>query len=352
MLGKRIVTFDWLRGLAVVFMIQCHALVLLLESTRTEPLFKWLVKLDGLVAPSFIFSAGFSLALVQARGAASGGRWSRVKKTGRRLFEVLAVATLVNWMWFPVFRQPKWLWRLDILHCIGLSLLLALPLLAWLAPKPRVLSGVSLALALAVFGVSPLLEKSAGGWDWMLNQTTGAVFPLLPWAGYVYLGASAGAVAAQGDLSKLVRWLLLIGAIGAAIWQAADFFRDLYPAHNFWVTNPANAAQRWTIVIGLVLAFLAAPLRFLAAFGGTSMAAYFFHEALLYKGFFGYSSFDSHFHQSAGWPLYFALTALLIAMTFGLVVVTDKLYRKLDAKLSAPKATPEPEAQGAQASTS
>ena len=52
--------------------------------------------LDGLVAPAFIFSAGFFLALVQVRGASTGSRRQRVLKTLRRLAEVLFVATLVN----------------------------------------------------------------------------------------------------------------------------------------------------------------------------------------------------------------------------------------------------------------
>jgi len=343
--AARVQAFDWLRGLAVLFMIQCHAMVLLLPDLKDQPLFRTLVRLDGLVAPAFIFSAGFSLALVQVRGAASGGpRWPRVRKTLRRIGEVLAVATLVNWMWFPIFREPKWLLRLDILHCIGLSLLLALPLLVLLAPRPRVLRWVTLALAALTFGLSPLLEH-APPLDWLLNNNGGSVFGLLPWAGYVYLGASAGATAGLGQLWALVRWLAMIGLAGAAIWIATPWFRDLYPPHQFWVTNPANCAQRWTVIMGVLLLLLwfeqkgaglvkSAPVRFVSAFGGTSMAAYFFHEALLYfrlplVGF----SFNAWWGKSCDWPKYWALTALLIGITYLLVLLTDRVYRKVDAKL-------------------
>ena len=346
--AARVQAFDWLRGLAVLFMIQCHAMVLLLPSFKDEPLFRTLVRLDGLVAPAFIFSAGFSLALVQVRGAGgTGPRWPRIRKTLRRIGEVLAVATLVNWMWFPIFREPKWLLRLDILHCIGLSLLLALPVLVLLAPRPRVLRWVALGLAAATFGISPLLEQ-APGLDWLLNTSTGSVFGLLPWAGYVYLGASAGATAGLGDLWALVRWLAMIGLAGAAIWIATPWFKELYPPHNFWVTNPANCAQRWTVIMGALLALLwfeqkggklskSAPVAFITAFGSSSMAAYFFHEALLYYrlplvGF----SFNAWWGQSCGWPKYWALTALLISCTYVLVRVTDKVYRRIDAP---PKAT-------------
>ena len=350
--GARVQAFDWLRGLAVLFMIQCHAMVLLLPALKDEPLFRTLVRLDGLVAPSFTFAAGFSLALVQVRGAAGGARWVRVLKTLRRLGEVLAVATLVNWMWFPIFREPHWLFRLDILHCVGLSLLVALPVMVVLAPRPKVLRWVALALAAVTFGISPLLEHGAWPFDWLLNSTTGSVFPLLPWAGYVYLGASAGATAALGDLWALVRWIAMIGVVGAGMWIASPWFASIYPPHNFWVTNPANCAQRWTIIVGVMLLLIgfeqlgarwvkSPPVRFVTVFGSSSMAAYFFHQELLYyRPWPFYFSFNAWWGSTCGWGKYWALSGLLIGLTFVAVVLTDRVYRFVDQRLpSLPKAT-------------
>jgi uncharacterized membrane protein len=115
--GARIHAFDWLRGLAVVVMIQTHSLVLLQKALEAEPLYRWLVRIDGLVAPSFIFSAGFALALVQVRLAAQGASAAAgAKKSLKRIAEVLLVASLINAIWFRVLREPKWLLRVDILH--------------------------------------------------------------------------------------------------------------------------------------------------------------------------------------------------------------------------------------------
>src|SRR3954452_11781281 len=139
----RVRAFDWLRGIAVLVMIQTHALVLLEPGLRAGPFWTRLQWVDGLVAPAFLFSAGFSLALVQVRGAASGMRAMRVRKTLRRLGEVLLVATLLNWMWFPISPEPRCIFDIAIPHCIGLSLLLALPIFALLSPRPRLLSWVS-----------------------------------------------------------------------------------------------------------------------------------------------------------------------------------------------------------------
>ena len=343
-LGKRVQSFDWLRGLAVLFMVQCHALVLLKPELRTSPFCKSLLSLDGLVAPSFIFSAGFSLALVQVRGASAGSRWIRVLKTLRRIGEVLAVATLVNWAWFPLFREPIRFLRVDILHCIGLSLLLALPLLALLAPWPKILRWVALALALTVFAISPLFETTEGFLALFLNHTRDAPFPLLPWAGYVYLGASAGATAALGDLRTLVLWIVMLLLLGAGLWLFMPELFAAYPPHHPWDTNIANAAHRWTKVMGLVLIFLGLeyrltratttlPFKVLSVFGTSSLAAYFFHQMLLFYRLFGHLSFNAFFSDRADWPLYWLLTALLLSMTYGLLWLTDKAYRWVDARL-------------------
>ncbi|HEX8825464.1 MAG TPA: heparan-alpha-glucosaminide N-acetyltransferase domain-containing protein [Archangium sp.] len=71
---ERVRAIDWLRGIAVLFMIQCHALVLLRPELRQSHTTKLLLKLDGLVAPAFLFSAGFALAMLLVRSAAGGRR--------------------------------------------------------------------------------------------------------------------------------------------------------------------------------------------------------------------------------------------------------------------------------------
>ena len=335
--GSRILAFDWLRGIAVVVMIQTHALTLLRPDLRTGPLWERLQWIDGLVAPAFIFSAGFSLALVQVRGAATGPRWPRVRRTLRRLGEVLLVATLVNWMWFPLLREPRWIFRIDILHCIGLSLLIALPILAALAARPLVLRWVALALAAAAFALSPLAEHVRGPLASLANGSTGSVFPLLPWAGYVYLGASAGATAAAGDARALARWTAGLLVAGIVLWILTPQLSAIYPPHEFWVTNPANHARRWTQVCGLVLLLMAAelspgrwrvsvPVRFVEVFGTSSLAGYFFHQMLLYKQIGGFS-FDAVWGKHCDWPQYALLTILLMACTFVLTWAMDRVYR-------------------------
>ena len=85
-----------------------------------------------------------------------------------------------------------------------------------------------------------------------------------------------------------------ICAAGIAIWIATPFFQSAYGAHDFWVTNPANCARRFTQVTGVALLLLALervagatlqrsiPIRFIEVFGTSSLAGYFYLESLLF----------------------------------------------------------------------
>src|SRR2546427_11641350 len=185
------------------------------------------------------------MAVTQVRAPSAPGaaeaRRRRMLRTLRRLAEVLLVGILVNWMWSPIFREPRWILRMDILPCIGLSLLLALPILFALAPHPRALRWASLLLAAAVFGVSPLAEPLGPPWNRFLNQHSDAVFPLLPWPGYVYLGAAIGSATAEKGPRGAAVWLAALAAAGLVVWSLTPWFSPLHPPRHFWGMKLPNA---------------------------------------------------------------------------------------------------------------
>jgi uncharacterized membrane protein len=343
--SPRVKAFDWLRGLAVLFMIETHALVLLRPELRTSWEGRHLNWLNGLVAPSFIFAAGFSLALVQVRGA-QGQRWPRVRRSLRRIGEVMAVGLLINAIWFPWRQEPAWLLRLDILSCIGVSLLLAMPLLAGLARRPAVLCVLSLLVALGLFLVAPYGERVTGPWADLLNShgPHNAVFPLLPWTGYVFLGASVGALAAGGSVHRIQAFLACIAGIGAGLSLLSPYLATAYPPHSFHVSNPGNHGQRFLIVslvlIGLLL--LESRLserwrqglwvRFVETLGMSSLAGYFFHEMLIY-GQVGGISFAGLARDKLGWGLYLVSWVGLVLVTTLLLKGMEWVYPRYEALL-------------------
>jgi uncharacterized membrane protein len=352
--AARVKAFDWLRGLAVLVMIECHAMVLLRKELLASRPAAWMDWLNGLVAPSFIFAAGFSLALTQVRTASSGApRRARLLRTLRRIAEVLAVGTLINWVWFPISVEPRWLLRVDILQCIGVSLLFALPLFAALARRPQALVAASLGVAGVLFFVAPFADGYRGPMQDWINKTGPwqTVFPLLPWAGWIFLGGALGALAAAASLSAVRRLLLGLALASLGVWLLGPLWLRLYPPHAFWLTDPANSAQRCFFVALLLLGLLALearatassrasfPVRFVEVFGTSSLAAYFFHQMLLYYQVRGVS-LAGVAGGRCGWLGYAALTTAVVATTAALAAVTDRLYRWLDGPRGAAPMTP------------
>ena len=329
---QRLLAVDWLRGLAVLFMVQCHAMWLLTPALRASPGARALSRLDSLVAPAFLFSAGFALALLLVRAAAKGPVAPRARKNLRRAGEVLAAATLVNAMWFNLWREPKWIVRMDILHCVGVSLVLCLALTVALVRAPAVLRAVALSLALAVFFAAPLAEPVRGPWAGLLNRSGEAVFPLVPWLGFALLGVWVGAVAAREGRAGMARALGLLVVLGTAGWALAGPLRALYPPHAFSVTNPSDSARRVAWVALVLLGLMALEPRAAAQpgrvrlvverFGTASLAAYVLHEGLLFYRVFGLS-FSRFFADSVGWGLYWVLTVALLVLTYGGILALD-----------------------------
>ena len=92
----------------------------------------------------------------------------------------------------------------------------------------------------------------------------------------------------SGNALALIPVHMLLGIL---LWLRTGTLAAAYPPHEFWKSNPANHAQRWTQVCAIVLALLAAErlarmrgpaVRVVEVFGTSSLAAYFFHLMLLY----------------------------------------------------------------------
>lgn len=348
----RIQAFDWLRGIAVLVMVQTHAVQLLRADLRDAKGFHWVDFIDGLVAPAFLFAAGFSLSLVQVRAAAGGERKARLGKSFQRVLEVLLVATLLNALWFPVLQQPHWLYRLDILHCLGLSLLVALPIVWALAARPALVSVALGVLAVLSFGAAPFGEAVTGWPARFFNEASGSTFPLLPWCGHVFMGAAVGAFVASGR-KRLAIAVVTTAVVGFAVWKLTPWLTPLYPKHVVWRTGPGPHALRMMYVCLISLTLMAAELRiadrlqrvraFIDTFGQNSLAAYVFHLLFLFYEPVGGASFRAQWGGALNYAQLGLASVALVALTnfavHGLVVF-QRAQEKRIGQPTSPREAP------------
>lgn len=201
---KRFYFIDQFRGWAVLFMIETHVLKAFLNTNlRSSVSYKALDFINGLVAPAFLFIAGFAFAIVAVR------KWDDYLRLGRPFWQqfrrYLFVGLVGYLLHLPGFSLPhlvatlRWnernvFWGVDVLQCIAFSLLLMLLLVPVLRRQKRFFIFLALAaLALALLtplvyslDLQALLPAALVGY---LKRVPGSQFPLFPWLAYVWLGA-------------------------------------------------------------------------------------------------------------------------------------------------------------------
>ncbi len=219
---------DWLRGIAVLIMIEAHTLdAWTRTSDRESPAYGWAMILGGIGAPIFLFLAGLALALAAgARLRAHRGDDEVAALARKRAWQIVGLAFL--------FRLQSWLisggeiertlLKVDILNIMGIAMLGAAIL--WglgRGPASRALLLVTAAIAAAmltpIVRATPLLEGLPEPLEWYLRPSPGrTTFTLFPWAGFLLAGGAVGMwLDAARNAGEERRAMLRLAAVGTAM---------------------------------------------------------------------------------------------------------------------------------------
>jgi len=256
-------------------MVETHVLNTFLQAAFwSEP---WRVQLNyfnGIVAPSFLFIAGYGhgLGLVRRRlkpGPATA-RFVRIAGIAALGYAMHApIGQLLHGQWAEAWRIGS---QMDVLVCLAFALagLVALEQMCgrmvMVAVSVATLAVLSAAPALVSWTAGPLPLVAA------VNQTTGSLFPLLPWAAFVFCGFGVsqrpaswlGVLPAVLGCAAVVAW---VGRANLSATSAAFFFERL----------------GWVLALVPVCAWLSvrwAP-RWLLFAGRESLVVYLAHLAIL-----------------------------------------------------------------------
>lgn len=199
-MSTRILWLDLFRGACVVGMIETHVLnTFLATSMRESSWFLAITYFNGLVAPGFLFIAGY----VQGLGLRSSA--DKPRDYGRKLRRLGEVWLLGYALHFPTPQLIGGQWSealrigtvVDVLQCIAVSLALLLAIERWM-PRWADLMARILTVIVVVFATDARHWRFEPAWLLgYFNGSTGSLFPLLPWAGFVFAGFVA---------SSVVRW--------------------------------------------------------------------------------------------------------------------------------------------------
>ena len=262
---------DWLRGLAVLVMIEAHTVDAWTRPADDRTLmYRWALVLGGFGAPLFLFLAGVAVPLsAGSKARRFGSTRPAVTAVCRRGLEIFVLAFLFRLQSFllspgsPVLG----LFKVDILNIMGPAIVIA-TLLWWLGRTPRGRLAVFAVATIGVAMVTPLVRGMTevgllpAFLQWYVRSIPGhTTFTLFPWAAFVFAGGLLGVLldeAREADRERLTNF----GALGAGVLLVAGGFwasyrPSIYIRSEFWTTSPTFVCIRIGIMcLTLALVYL------------------------------------------------------------------------------------------------
>jgi len=285
----RLVYLDALRGIAILLMVQDHAFDWWLRGEFHTTAWGRVTEFLGtLAAPLFLLVMGVSLAL-STRKRLQGGlshQHVAISLLRRGAFLILQ-GYVVTWLIFYNGHNVEEIWAVDVLHCLGLGMIVLVPLaLARLWP-------LTLLVTLAAVIISP----GAGGWNlprwmetWLIGSGGTAYFPLFPFVVYALAGLTLGQIYVymDGRHAGAPRFLPVLIAAGTGCALLAPLVPpDLgfrFPRPQFLLFSLALICYLAAILYAL--ARWPRALRPVTTMGRTAMMLYVTHHLLGFRLFY------------------------------------------------------------------
>src|SRR6266567_5606851 len=156
---------DWMRGLAVVVMIQCHAFNPLTRADlRSGGAYVATQFIGGMAAPLFLFMAGITFAFqmdsLARREPSPLRRWLIALRRAGYILGIAFAFRLTNFIASLPHADPNEIVKVDILNCMGLGMV-AFAVTSVFQTKSRVRFAAAAGLAIAA--ASPLVANLP--WD-------------------------------------------------------------------------------------------------------------------------------------------------------------------------------------------
>jgi uncharacterized membrane protein len=324
---------DWLRGVAVLIMIEAHTLdAWTRPGDRASALYKWAVIVGGMGAPLFLLLAGVSVALAATSRASVLGSdaaaAATVRRRGARIYLYAFLFRLQSFVLSPGSSLSSLL-KVDILNVMGPSIVGAA--LLWQAARGwlgRLLlcsvATVTIAMITPLVRSSPWVQALPDPLEWYLRPVPGRTnFTLLPWAGFVTAGAAAGVWLARGAAaasSGSTMGALGLAGLGMALaGYFTSYLPALYSQANFWTSSPTFFFLRTgllvlAIAVAWALERLVRPgsLSLLRNLGRESLFVYWIHVEMVY----GFLTLPLHRRLPLPWALaaFAAFTLLMVGV--------------------------------------
>ena len=360
---SRLIFIDIIRAFAICMMLEGHFIDGLLapEYRDENNLFyaTWHY-IRGMTAPVFFTVSGFIftyLLIKEQNPAKMGWNHVRVQKGVRRGINLIIIAYLLRANIFNLF-TPGYtdmnVRRVDVLHCIGLSLLflIAFYLLTYRRKNRLRMSIMLLGTTFVAFFFEPIYSHLTYEYLPMalanyFTKENGSVFTIFPWFGYTSLGGFMGFLFYKNRENphlyrNMIIWYIFLGVILITFPYWMGKIADTLQIHSLQLIAHGDYLIKR---IGNVLLFFALFMILrhvitsptLQKIGQNTLSIYVIHYIILYGSFTGMGLYRYFHDQLTPWQ------AIIGAILFVIVtiLITFLYMRKealIDEKIDSIKA--------------
>lgn len=349
---SRLIFIDIIRAFAICMMLEGHFIDGLLapEYRDENNLFyaTWHY-IRGMTAPVFFTVSGFIftyLLIKEQNPAKMGWNHVRVQKGVRRGINLIIIAYLLRANIFNLF-TPGYtdmnVKRVDVLHCIGLSLLflIAFYLLTYRRKNRLRMSIMLLGTTFVAFFFEPIYSHLTYEYLPMalanyFTKENDSVFTIFPWFGYASLGGFMGFLFYKNRENphlyrNMVIWYILLGVILITFPYWMGKIADTLQIHSLQLIAHGDYLIKR---IGNVLLFFALFMILrhvitsptLQKIGQNTLSIYVIHYIILYGSFTGMGLYRYFHDQLTPWQ------AIIGAILFVIVtILITFLYMRKEA---------------------
>ncbi|TDS13611.1 putative membrane protein [Maribacter caenipelagi] len=335
---SRLFFLDAIRAWAILMMLQGHFIDGLLDNAfrdNSNMLFSTWKYFRGITAPVFFTVSGFIFTFLLIRSKQTGWSNPRVKKGIKRGLELLVIAYLLRINIFGLFKGEIYdsFYLVDVLHCIGLSILFIIGFYILTSAKQKwIFPTILLTTTLLLFIFEPMYKASS--FEFLpqvfanyLTKANGSVFTIIPWLGYATIGSFMSVIFSKYQDSKNLYNYIVPAYIATGltlIFLSSDFFLSIYEATGIQLFQSIFNNNYLFIRLGdvlLVFSIFIVLRKFLMnatwlRIGQSTLSIYIIHFIILYGSFTGVGLYRFFHHSLNPYLVVPGAILFMIASTF------------------------------------
>ncbi|PIB25528.1 hypothetical protein BFP77_00985 [Maribacter sp. 4U21] len=341
----RLYFIDAIRAWAILMMLQGHFIDGLLDNAfrdNSNIIFNVWKYFRGITAPVFFTVSGFIFTYLLIKVPELGWDNPRVRKGIRRGFQLVFIGYFLRINLLGLFQGEIYpsFYLVDVLHCIGLSILGIIGVYVLTANRKKWLfPSVLLIITTSLFLFEPYYKEVNFYLlpQWIANYFTksnGSVFTILPWFGYATFGSFMSIIFKKFKnheklYSRAIGICIVLGAL--LIFGSSEFFLAISQATGIQLFADIFFNNYLFIRLGDVLVVFAVFMllrKFLTnkvglKLGQSTLSIYVIHFIILYGSFTGLGLYGFFHHSLSPWLVVTGAVVFMIVCSYLALLYED-----------------------------